>query len=154
MAEDELNQTESQNPSNGEESGESRLTELEGLLAQKDEEMAKANDRITELERVAAESEEKLTTVSSSLAEAVASYRAAVVESHSEVLEELITGDSIEAINESLKEAQTLVGKVRQGLEAEVALTKIPAGAPERTSPDLSTLSPREKIQYALGGKK
>ena len=79
MAEDELNQTESQNPSNGEESGESRLTELEGLLAQKDEEMAKANDRITELEQAAAESEEKLTTVSSSLAEAVATLLAKIV---------------------------------------------------------------------------
>jgi len=154
LADDELNQTESQNPPNGEESGESRLTELEGLLAQKDEELAKAGDRITELERAAAESEEKLTTISSSLAEAVASYRAAVVESHPEVLEELVTGDSVEAINESLKEAQALVGKVRQGLEAEITLAKIPAGAPERTSPDLSTFSPREKIQYALGGKK
>ena len=154
MADNELNQTESQIPSNGEESGESRLTELEGLLAQKDEELAKTNDRITELEGAVAESEEKLTTISSSLAEAVASYRAVVTESHPEVLEELITGDSIEAINESLQEAQTLVGKVRQGLEAEITLAKIPAGAPERTSPDLSALSPREKIQYALGGKK
>ena len=154
MADNELNQTESQNPSNGEESGESRLTELEGLLAQKDEELAKTNDRITELERAAAESEEKLTTMSTSLAEAVASYRAVVTESHPEVLEELITGDSVEAINESLQEAQALVGKVRQGLEAEITLAKIPVGAPERSSPDLSTLSPREKIQYALGGKK
>jgi len=154
LADNELNQTESQNPSNGEESGESRLTELEGLLAQKDEELAKTNDRITELERAAAESEEKLTTMSTSLAEAVASYRAVVTESHPEVLEELITGDSVEAINESLQEAQALVGKVRQGLEAEITLAKIPVGAPERTSPDLSTLSPREKIQYALGGKK
>jgi len=154
LADNELNQTESQIPSNGEESGESRLTELEGLLAQKDEELAKTSDRITELEGAVAESEEKLTTISSSLAEAVASYRAVVTESHPEVLEELITGDSIEAINESLQEAQTLVGKVRQGLEAEITLAKIPAGAPERTSPDLSALSPREKIQYALGGKK
>jgi len=154
LADNELNQAESQIPSNGEESGESRLIELEGLLAQKDEELAKTNDRITELEGAVAESEEKLTTISSSLAEAVASYRAVVTESHPEVLEELITGDSIEAINESLQEAQTLVGKVRQGLEAEITLAKIPAGAPERTSPDLSALSPREKIQYALGGKK
>ena len=153
MADDELNQTESQNPPSGEELGESRLTELEGLLAQKDEELTKADARIGELEQAVAESEEKLTTISNSLAEAVASYQALVVESHPEVLAELITGDTVEVINESLREAQTLIGKVRQGLETEITLAKVPAGAPERTSPDLSALSPREKIQYGLGGK-
>jgi hypothetical protein len=69
------------------------------------------------------------------------------------VLEELITGDTIESINESLKKAKTLVSQVRQGLETEIAGAKIPAGAPPRTPPDLSALSPREKIQYAIGGK-
>ncbi|TRZ51037.1 MAG: hypothetical protein D4S01_05645 [Dehalococcoidia bacterium] len=162
MADDELNpegetngvnQTENQNPPSGEGLGESRLAELEGLLAQKDEELTKANGRIGELEQEVAESEEKLTTISDSLAEAAASYRVLVVESHPEVLEELITGDSVESINESLREAQTLVSRVRQGLETEITLARVPAGAPERASTDLSTLSPREKIQYALGGK-
>jgi len=153
LADDELNQTEKQNPPSGEELGESRLPELEGLLAQKDEELAKANDRIAELERTVAESGEKLTTISDSLAEAVASYRALVVESHPEVLEEFISGDTVEAINESLSQAKTLVSKVRQGLEAEITLAKVPTGAPERTSHDLSALSPREKIQYGLGDK-
>lgn len=162
MADDELNpegetngvnQTENQNPPSGEGLGESRLAELEGLLAQKDEALTKANGRIGELEQAVAESDGKLTTISDSLAEAVVGYRALVVESHPEVIEELITGDSVESINESLREAQALVGKVRQGLEAEITLARVPAGAPERTSPDLSALSPREKIQYALGGK-
>lgn len=162
MADDELNpagetngvsQTESQNLPDGDESGEGKLTELEGLLAQKDEELAKANDRIAELEQAVVESEAKLTTTSDSLAEAVAGYRALVVESHPEVLEELISGDTVGSINESLSKAKALVGKVRQGLEAEITLARVPAGAPERSSPDLSALSPREKIQYALGGK-
>jgi len=30
----------------------------------------------------------------------------------------------------------------------------VPAGAPGRRASDLSALSPREKIQYAIGGKK
>ncbi len=153
MADDELNQTESQNLPDGDESGGGKLTELEGLLAQKDEELTKANDRIAELEQAVVESEAKLTTTSDSLAEAVAGYRALVVESHPEVLEELISGDTVGSINESLSKAKALVGKVRQGLEAEITLARVPAGAPERSSPDLSALSPREKIQYALGGK-
>lgn len=154
MAEDELNQTENQNPPSVEEPEESKLTELEGLLARKDEKLAEADARLAELEAAVADSEARLITISDSLTEAVASYRALVVESHPEVLEELVTGDSIETINESLEKAQDLVGRVKQGLETEITLARIPAGAPERTSPDLSALSPREKIQYALGGNK
>ncbi len=152
MADDELNQ----NPE-GEESGQSQaltITELEDLVAQKDEELTKANTRITELEQAVTESDEKLTTIKNSLTEAVASYKATVVQANPEVLEELITGDTIQSINESLKEAKTLISRVRQGLEVEISGAKIPAGAPQRTPPDLSALSPREKIQYAIGGKR
>jgi len=151
LADDELNQ----NPE-GEESGQGQaptITELEDLVAQKDEELTKANARITELEQAVAGSDEKLTTIKNSLAEAVAGYKAMVVEANPEVLEELITSDTIESINESLKKAKTLVSRVRQGLETEISGAKIPAGAPPRTPPDLSALSPREKIQYAIGGK-
>lgn len=166
MADDELNQ----NPRDEEleQDEASRITELEGLIAQKDEELTKTNARIVELEQAVAdkdseivtlkesevESAERLTTLSNSLAEAVASYRAQIIQANPSVPEELITGDSIEAINQSLGSAQGLVYKVKQGLEAEVSKTKVPVGAPERTLPDLLALSPREKIQYAIGGKK
>ncbi len=177
MANDELNppelqsgnQTEDQNPPEVEESGQSedRVTELEGLITQKDKELAKANARITELKQTVvnlnnevatlkqslAESEEKLTTLNHSLAEAVASYKALVTQSNPEVLEELITGDTIEAINESLEKAKTLISRVKQGLDAEIAAGKVPAGAPIRTPLDLSALSPQEKISYAIGGR-
>jgi len=163
LADDELNSPEV------EESGQSgdRVTELEDLMAQKDEELTEANARIIELEQtvanldsevasfkqVVAESEEKLATINHSLTEAVASYKALVAQFNPEVLEELITGDTIEAINESLEAAKTLVNRVRQGLEAEIVAGKVPTGAPIRTPPDLSALSPREKINYAIGGK-
>ncbi len=125
----------------------SRVIELEALVAQKEEELAKANARTSELEQVVDESDRNL-------AQAVSSYKALVVKSNTGVLEELIVGETIEDINASLERAQTIVGKVRQGLEAEIASAKVPAGAPERTPTDLSALSPREKIQYAIGGKR
>ena len=154
MADDELNQ--SPNPE-GEESGQSEapeIAELESLVAQKEKELTEANDRITELEQAVAEAEEKLNTINNSLTEAVASYKAMVVKANPEVLEELITGDTVESIDDSLKKAETLIGRVKQGLEVKISAIKIPAGAPQRTPPDLSSLSPREKIQYAIGGKK
>ena len=178
---DEVNQKENspesqsgdQNPLEVEELGQSAVSEagvaeLESLIAQKDEELARANARLIELEQAVAskdsdiaslkqskaELEERLTTLSNSLAEAVDNYKTTVIQANPEVFEELITGDTIESINESLSKAKDLVSKVRQGLETEISLAKVPAGAPERTSPDLSALSPREKIQYAIGGKR
>ena len=79
---------------------------------------------------------------------------ALVVQANPGVPAELITGDTIEEVNVSLKNAQAIVDRVRQEMEAEASKTKIPAGAPQRTPPDLSALSPREKIKYAIGGER
>jgi chromosome segregation ATPase len=144
------------------------VDDLESLLVQKDEELAKANSRIAELEealldrdsdiaslqQLMAELEEKLAATNASLAGAVASYRDMVVQANPDIVEELISGDTIESLNESLEKAKSLIGRVRQGLETEIALARVPAGAPERRPPDMSALSPREKIQYAIGGKR
>ncbi|OGO30700.1 MAG: hypothetical protein A2Z29_00530 [Chloroflexi bacterium RBG_16_56_11] len=86
------------------------------------------------------------------LAGAVAAYRKVLVGANPGVVAELITGDSIEAMEESVKSARALVERVRQGMEAEIARTRVPAGAPPRTTPDLAGLTPREKIQYGIGG--
>jgi uncharacterized coiled-coil protein SlyX len=142
--------------------------ELEGLLAKKDEELAAKDLRISELEQAItirddqiaalkqslAELELKLTELNDRLSQAVSSYRALVIKLNPGVPEELITGDSIEAIDKSLADAQNLVGKVRKELEAEIAGARVPAGAPQRTAIDFSALSPKEKIQYAIGERR
>ncbi len=163
----------SQDPPEVGELGQSAMSEtdnaeLENVVAQEDEELTKVNARVVELEQVVAsrdseitslkqaktELEERLAAISGSLAEAVAGYRAMVIQANPEVIEELISGDTIESINESLSKAKTLVSKVRQGVEAEISLARVPAGAPERAPLDFSALSPREKIQYAIGGNR
>jgi len=140
----------------------------ESLLAERDEALAQATGRIAELEEVvasrdseigslkqsAAELEERLATTSDSLADTVARYREVVIRANPGVLDELVGGDNVEAIDASLQKAKSLIGKVREGLEAEVSLGRVPAGAPERRPPDLSALSSREKIQYGIGGKR
>ena len=131
-----------------------RIAELEGLVTEKDKELNKANAQITELEQAVAESTDKLSKVNESLSQAISSYKAQVVQSNLDIPEELIAGDSVEAINNSLTSARELVGKVRSGIEAEISSARVPAGAPQRAPIDLSTLSPREKIQYAIGGRK
>ncbi len=123
------------------------IAELEQALAGKDSEMAL-------LKQAIADSEQKLAEINDTLAQTVASYKSLVIETNPEIPAELIAGDTVEVINESLQNAQALIDRVKQGIEAEALRTKVPAGAPQRTPLDLSVLSPREKIQYAIGGKR
>ena len=123
-----------------------RVLDLEGLVAQKDEDVARANARVSELEQAVGELDSKL-------AEAVSSYRALAVETNPKVLEDLIAGNTVDEIKASLEKATALVSRVKQGLEAEIASARGPAGAPERAPINLEALSPREKIQYAIGGR-
>lgn len=123
----------------------SRIVELEQVVSEKDTE-------IDRLKRTGEELEERCRTLEESLTEAVTGYKTLVIKSNPEIIEDLIDGDTVESINESLEKAKTLVGRIRQGMEAEILKVKIPAGAPERSSPDLSALSPAEKIRYAIGG--
>ncbi len=145
-----------------------KATELEGLLTRKSQEVAAKERQVSKLEqaiterdaRIAtlkqslAEAEEQQKQMGDSLAQAVTCYKDMVTSAHPQLPAELIYGETIEATNESLAKAKTLVSKVRQGLEAEMMSARMPSGAPVRTAPDLSALSPREKIQYAIGGNK
>ena len=161
---DELNRVESaqttnNNPTGSDETDEgealqARVVELESSLARKDEELGLAGTRITNLEQALDESDKKFNDTNNTLSQAIASYKALAIKSNPGVIEELISGDNIEEIDASLEKAETLIVRVKKGLEEEVAATRIPAGSPQRTPPDLSVLSPREKIQYAIGGKK
>jgi len=116
------------------------------------QELAGKDSEIDALKQALAEAERKLSELGKALPQAVAAYKELVIQANPGVLAELITGDTVEEVNESLKNAQALVDRVRQEMEAEASKTRVPAGAPQRVPLDLSTLSPREKIQYAIGG--
>ncbi len=120
---------------------------LEAALASRDNELAELQQELTEVG-------DRLKEVSTAMAQAVASYKALVVQSNPGVLAELITGDTVAAVDQSLENARTLISRVRQEIEDEASQTRVPAGAPQRTPPDLSALSAREKIQYAIGGNR
>ncbi len=94
----------------------------------------------------------KLAALSAAPGQAGASYKGLGIKLDPGGLARVITGDTIEEVDESLKNAQALVERVWQEMEAEASRTKVPAGAPQRAPLDLSALSPREKIQYAIGG--
>jgi uncharacterized coiled-coil protein SlyX len=106
--------------------------------------------RIAQLEQGIASKDSELAAIKETLASGVAKYRAAVLASAPDVPEELVKGETVEAIDDSLEQARGIVAKVRQQLEVEAEEKRVPAGAPPRTHQDLSALSPAEKIAYAL----
>jgi len=153
---DELNQTQDQNAPEDELAQlRARVGELEAALAQKEAEVTEASARITELEQALAESTDSLNRIGDSQKQAVSSYRALVIQSNPGVIEELITGDTVDEIDASLERAESLLSRVRSELEEEASKSRVPAGAPQRASIDLSALSPVEKIRYAIsqGGR-
>ena len=130
----------------------SELRNRETTIQELRETLTARDTEISELKQTIAESEQKLAQINDLLSRAVASYRELAAALYPEIPPELITGDSVAAVDESVKCARALVEKVKQGIEAETLKTRVPAGAPQRTPPDLSVLSPREKIEYAIGG--
>lgn len=143
-----------------------QVGQLKELMAEKDNQLTAGGRRINELNQTISQRDGEIKTLkesatraeadirrlSSEVKKAVSSYRALVVSTNPQIPEELLSGDSIEAINDSLQKAKKLVNKVAQGLKATASASRIPAGAPVRTAPDFSSLSSREKIKYAIGG--
>lgn len=140
---------------------EARVAELEQIIAQKERELEQKDLLVRELEQAVASRDNEIAALKQSslelearLAQAVEAYRALVIKANPALPEELVSGESIEEIDQSLANAQALIERVRRGLGAEIAAAKVPAGAPLRTPLDLSALSPKEKIQYAIGERR
>ena len=134
-----------------------RLADLESLVEHKDGELRTTAARVAGLEEVLSSRDAEIAglkqakaAVETALASAVSSYRTLVLQANAGIVEEMVGGDTIEAIDDSVARTKALVGKVREGLAREISVIRVPAGAPERTSPEITNLSPREKIQYAM----
>ncbi len=84
------------------------------------------------------------------LTDAAKRYRELLLAGSPEVPAELVTGATIEEVDASFAAARGVVQQVRRRIEEQADAEHVPAGAPPRTAPDLSGLSPAEKIAYAL----
>ena len=149
--------------------GEEAISELDALKLENERlrsELKNTNEKIAGVEKAQAdkdaeiealkqsleESGKKLEETGKSLAGSVAAYKEMAAQANPGLVAEMIKGDTIEEIKESVAGARALVEKVKQEIRAENTLIRVPAGAPQRTAPDLSTLSPREKIKYGMDG--
>lgn len=108
------------------------------------------DSEIAAIKQVAEDFKQKFDQTDKALEAAIKAYLTLAAEANPGPVAGMIKGETIEAVNESLKSAKTLVEKVKQEVGAENARVRVPAGAPQRTLPDLSALSAREKIKYAM----
>jgi hypothetical protein len=81
---------------------------------------------------------------------AAARYREIVVRSEPSLPPDLISGDTIDAVDASVTAAREIAGRVRSHIEAQAQAARVPAGAPQRSGPDLSAMTPDQKIKYGL----
>ncbi len=77
-------------------------------------------------------------------------YRDLVVRTEPALPADLIAGGDVDAIDASVTAAREIVGRVRSHIEAQAQTARVPAGAPPRSSPDLSALTPEQKIRHGL----
>ena len=122
-----------------------KIAGLEKTLAEKDGEIDAAKRLLDKAGKDSAGFMEQLQR-------AVAAYKELAAQANSGPVAEMIKGNTIEEIKESVASAKALVEKVKQDIAAENSQIRVPAGAPQRTTLDLSTLSPREKIKYGIEG--
>ena len=112
--------------------------------------VAELEQRLESEEGLRREGEEKLSEVQKALAQAVSRYRSQLLASTPDAPESMVHGETVDEIDESFAKAKQMVEKVRRGVEERMAQGRLPTGSPARTGPDLSSLSPLEKIRTAL----
>jgi chromosome segregation ATPase len=144
-----------------------RLADAEARAAGHEGELSEARRQLTVATATLAEREEALraqtaaaedlrAVVEAAAARArddAACYRALVLAHEPDLPADLVTGDSIASLEQSLHQARQTVAQVRQHIEKQAHARRVPAGAPVRSSPDLSGLTPAEKIRLGMSGK-
>jgi multidrug resistance efflux pump len=127
------------------------LKDRDSTILRLEQETADRESKLEALKQTIADAEARIGEVNKDLAQAVAAYKEQVVRGNPGIPADMIAGETVEEVDASLMQALALVEKVRQEMEAEASKMRIPGGAPQRKPMDLSGLSPREKIQYAIG---
>ena len=111
------------------------------------------SEEVLEIERLAAlvtERDSEISGLKQQVELAVGRYRSALVAGAPDLPEELVQGSTIEELDRSVESARKIVEKVASRIEARAPGGRVPSGAPARRPADVSGLSAREKILYAI----
>jgi len=110
--------------------------------------------QITELTTQTEGQTQELITSKAALESAVGAYKDVVLKANPLIPTDLIQGLTIDEVNASLEKASNLVAEIQTKIQTESESKSksesIPTGAPQRTGPDLSSMTTKEKINYGL----
>jgi multidrug resistance efflux pump len=148
----EVDNTGGENTANESAAPEQEVESLQGVILGLERSLAEKDSEIANLTQALEEAHQAIEELNQAMVKAVAAYKEMLIRANPGMLPEMITGDSIDEVDESVKKARAVMERVRQEMEAEASKTRVPAGAPPRSAPDLSGLTAREKIQYAMRG--
>lgn len=124
--------------------------DLEAELAARAGYMGELEEEVAQLRNTLESEVAARTELQRELEQAVAKYREAALAAAPELPGDLVTGATVREVEEAVARARRLVEQVRSQMEARAQQTRVPAGAPPRSAPDLSALSPQEKIALGL----
>jgi len=127
---------------------------LRQQIGQLEQELASKTADIEALKAERQATSDELAGATAAYLFAVEDYRQLAAQANPFVTLDLLEGGTIEAIKGSMARANALVSKVKESMQQQAQafaqLANVPAGAPGRTEPDMSALSPAEKIAYGL----
>ncbi len=120
-----------------------RLSEMEEALQAANAELAARDERLAALQ-------DELREAQATLREAALKYREARLAASPHVPADLVPGETLSEIDEQFEAAERVVSRLRDKLQEESQASRVPVGSPLRRPPDLSALSPQEKIKLGL----
>lgn len=124
-----------------------RVSDLEGELQAGQADLAEREQRLAELG-------EEAEGLRQQLRQAALRYREARLAAHPEVPADMVSGETIEEIDQQVEAALKLVSQVKDRLQAGSQAARVPIGSPPRRAPDLSALPAAEKIRLGLSDRR
>jgi len=135
--------------------GESERNELRRLEAEAENERlraeaAAAGDAVAAFDADVSAMRDELTRADERLRDAAERYRRRILEAEPWLTPDLVSGETLDEIDAAVERARDVAARVRAQLETQAGAPRVPAGAPPRTGPDLSHMTPEQKIRHGL----
>ena len=124
---------------------------LEQAITERESRITGLEKALSEAQRQSEASAAEIASLKEAGDQAVSKYLAMAKALNPTIPEGIIGGETIEEIDQSVEKSKAIVEAVKQALKSEAAAASIPAGAPpSRQLRGTESLSPREKIAYAI----
>jgi chromosome segregation ATPase len=127
-----------------------RASHLDAQVAQVRDELEASRSQAQAGEQELASLRERSESLQTQVQGSAQRYRELALQQAPELPAELVAGDTVDEVEESLQRARETVARVRGHLEQQAQAGRVPVGAPPRSGPDMSALSAEDKIRLGL----